>query len=327
MTRHVDAETLARYRQDDLRRRRASRIRAHLAGCGRCRALDEDLAGVTALLADVQPPPMPEHLAARIQTALAAEAARRVTLPTGDTGTATAGARTGSAGTAAREATAAPGGRAARHERPRPGRRQPWLPRLSSPVALRTMAAAAVVVVLAGGGYEIARHVGGSSASRTSASAPAARQPISGPNQSASAASGGALPQRRYLRAGHQYVPLVASGTNYAPATLTGQVRYTLAQYGPLARSGPSGANSPLASSPPEPFLDIPVSTLTGCITRIAAGQQALLVDVARYQGRPAIVIVTRASAGGPEQVWVVGRGCSRASRDLLTHATVAPAG
>ncbi len=181
------------------------------------------------------------------------------------------------------------------------------------------MAAAAAVVVLAGGGYEIARHVGGSSASRTSASAPAARQPVNGPNQNAPAASGAAFPQRRYLRAGHQYVPLVASGTNYAPATLTGQVRYTLAQYGPVARSGPSG-------SLPEPFPDIPVSTLTGCITRIAAGQQVLLVDVARYQGRPAMVIVTRASADGPEQVWVVGSGCSRASRDLLTHATVAPA-
>ena len=81
MTRHADAEALACYRHEDLSRRRASRIRAHLAGCARCRALDEDLAGVTALLADAQPPPMPEHLAARIQTALAAEAARRVVLP------------------------------------------------------------------------------------------------------------------------------------------------------------------------------------------------------------------------------------------------------
>src|SRR5260370_42214771 len=78
MTRHIGAETLARFRQGDLSPRRNARIRAHLGGCARCSDLNEDLAGVTTLLAGAQPPPIPEHLAARIQTALATEAARRV---------------------------------------------------------------------------------------------------------------------------------------------------------------------------------------------------------------------------------------------------------
>src|SRR5260221_12382012 len=91
MTRHVGAETLAAFRQGDLSPRRNSRIRAHLAGCARCSDLNEDLAGVTTLLAGAQPPPIPEHLTARIQTALATEAARRVVLTAGAAGTAAGG--------------------------------------------------------------------------------------------------------------------------------------------------------------------------------------------------------------------------------------------
>src|SRR5260370_1137041 len=75
MTRHIGAETLARFRQGDLSPRRNARIRAHLGGCARCSDLNEDLAGVTTLLAGAQPPPIPAHLAARIQTALATGAA------------------------------------------------------------------------------------------------------------------------------------------------------------------------------------------------------------------------------------------------------------
>jgi predicted anti-sigma-YlaC factor YlaD len=78
---HVGAKTLARYRQDDLTARRNARIGAHLAGCARCRARSEDLAGVTTLLASVHPPPVPQHLTARIQAALATEAAARAARP------------------------------------------------------------------------------------------------------------------------------------------------------------------------------------------------------------------------------------------------------
>src|SRR5260370_19297282 len=93
MTRDIGAETLARFRQGDLSPRRNARIRAHLGGCARCSDLNEDLAGVTTLLAGAQPPPIPEHLAARIQTALATEAARRVALTAGAAPTPAGGAR------------------------------------------------------------------------------------------------------------------------------------------------------------------------------------------------------------------------------------------
>jgi hypothetical protein len=321
VTRHADAETLARYRQEDLSRRRASRIRAHLAGCARCRALDEDLAGVTALLADAQPPPIPEHLAARIQTAIAAEAARRVALPAQAASAAPGAAAAGEArqARAASPEAGVPDGRAGRHGRHGRDRTRQRRPGFASPVALRAMAAAAAVVVLAGGGYEIAQHVGGSSSAseRTAGSAPQSQHG----NISAPAAVPAPLHRLYYLHAGQADVPVVESGTNYTPATLNGQVKSTLAQFGPLARPGSGGSRSPVAAG------GSPESVLGGCVTRIAAGQQVLLVDVASYRGTPATVIVTRTPAGGPEQVWVVGTGCSSTSSHLLAHVTLAPQG
>ena len=77
MTRHVSAEKLARSRDGDLSPAAARRVTAHLAGCSRCRADADALAGLPALLAATQLPPMPDHLAARIETALATESAHR----------------------------------------------------------------------------------------------------------------------------------------------------------------------------------------------------------------------------------------------------------
>jgi hypothetical protein len=332
VTRHVDAETLARYRQEDLSRRRGSRIRAHLARCERCRALDEDLAGVTVLLADMQPPPMPEHLAARIQTALAAEAARRVALPA-QAASAAPGAAAGDEVPQSRTAgTGVSDRRTSRHGRH--GRDLPRrLPGFTSPVALRTMAAAAAVVVLAGGGYEIATHVGGSgkpspalsgpAAAGSGATAPRAAGPESGANGTASAA-----PQLHYEYAGRQYsVTAVVSSTNFTPANLRSQVRSDLAPSGATGTVPRALRSSASAAQQGATVGGIEVLTLQGCVNRIAAGHRVLLVDVARYKGQPATVIVTAASAGSPEQVWVAGTGCSSGSSDLLAHATLAPAG
>jgi hypothetical protein len=262
---------------------------------------------------------MPEHLAARIQAAIAAEAAHRVALPAQAASVTPGAAAAGEARQARTEpaGTGVAGGRTSRRGRHGRDRTRQRRPGFTSPVVLRTMAAAAAVVVLAGGGYEIAQHVGGSSTSGSPAVA-SGGQPLN-----RAPAASGALPQRHYLRAGQQYIPVVESDTNYSPATLKAQVRSTVARYGLLA----SGVRSPVAGSSPEPFPNIPASTLAGCVTRIADGQQVLLVDVARYQDTPAMVIVTRASATAPELVWVVGTACSSANSHLLTHATLPRAG
>jgi hypothetical protein len=328
MTRHIGERTLARFGQGDLSMRRSVRIRAHLTRCARCRELNEDLAAVTTLLAGVQAPPMPEHLSARIQTALAAEAARRAA-PTAVASD--AGAETARAG--APDAPASRSGvRSARPARPAHERRRPRAFRLSSPVVLRTMAATAAAVVLASGGYEIATHVGGSRGPGPTVSgpesAPAINRHLAAPDSGAAAA-----PQLHYEYAGRQdIVTAVASGRNYEPATLGAQVGQELKQKASSAgRAGASSLRSnasyaPTAGSAPT-VGGLPVGMLQGCISRLVPGERVLLVDVARYQGGRATVIVTRASASGPEQVWVVGPGCSNTRSDLLSHVTLAAAG
>src|SRR5512142_2059014 len=73
---HLEAEVLAEFRAGLITGRRGARITAHLAGCDRCTALGYQLAGVSALLASVPLPVMPDSLAHRLDTVLAAEAAR-----------------------------------------------------------------------------------------------------------------------------------------------------------------------------------------------------------------------------------------------------------
>ena len=81
MTRHIRADKLARYRAGDLGTRESARVRAHLDGCARCTAAADDLAAVSTFLASVPAPPMPEDGTARIEAALAAEAASRAASP------------------------------------------------------------------------------------------------------------------------------------------------------------------------------------------------------------------------------------------------------
>ncbi|MEU6231995.1 hypothetical protein [Kitasatospora sp. NPDC047058] len=59
----------------------AGALRAHLAGCAECRGTAEALAEVQALLGAVEPPAMPEDVAARLDAALAAAAAEPPATP------------------------------------------------------------------------------------------------------------------------------------------------------------------------------------------------------------------------------------------------------
>jgi hypothetical protein len=315
---HVRAQTLARFRQGDLGPRRSARIGAHLARCARCRARSEDLAGVTKLLAGVHPPPIPEHLEARIHSALTTEAARRVKLPEENAAASPAG--TGPAAD----------GPHPRRERPGHGRR-PRVPRLRPAIALRALAAAAAVVVVAGGIYEIAHNSASSSSAGSSAAAPAAPA-TAGPSRTAAGAlaTGPPLPYRH--AGGEASITPVMTGTDFASATLSGQVAAQLTQHAhggavagpnaPSATQGPAAAGGRSAT-----FGHMAVTDLAGCVNRVAAGDLVLLVDVARYQGGPATVIVTQPSAGGAEQIWVVGPGCSASRSDVLQHAALSPGG
>jgi hypothetical protein len=304
---HVSAETMARYRQGDLNQRRTSHIGTHLAGCDRCSALNEDLGGVTTLLASASPPPMPDDLTARITGAIAAESARRAAGPQ----------------------TAQPP--SASHRRaPRRSR----LPRLTPRFALGGLAAAAALVVVAGGVYKVVGSSGSTSGTPSSSApeaAPAGRPATNGP-LAQQAASGPALPYRHDGRSGS--ITAISTGTDFTAAGLGSQVAADVREYGSgFTKTGPN-AKSPAHSGPASPaampgdqagtFADVPVASLRGCVNRIAAGSLVLLVDVARYRGAPATVIVTEAGETGSMQIWVVGTGCSAARSDVLRHATAA---
>jgi hypothetical protein len=118
---------------------------------------------------------------------------------------------------------------------------------------------------------------------------------------------------------------------DFTPGGLRAQVATMVARYGAgMAKTVPnpnplSGVRSPAATPAHQPtFGNIPVSLLQGCVNRIDAGEMVLLVEVARYRGRPATVIVTDVTVIGPAQIWVVGTGCSASRSDVLTHATMA---
>jgi len=317
MTRHVGATALARYHEGDFGSRKSARIRAHLAACPRCAALDTDLAGVTMLLARAPAPAMPDQVTTRIQAALRAEA----------TG-APAGAPAGP-GTTPRSAEAAQH-RRSRHAAGKPARWRRWrLPDLRSQVGRRALGAAAAAVVIAGSVYGLAQLASAgqpalSSGAATGAGSAGAEQ--NGPVQ----LSG---PSVQYRRAGQpaSFTP-VSTNTNFRQRQLASQVKSALLRSGSNLPAS-AGAN---AASPPRPqsrhasggkqsFAGIAVKALQGCVMRVSAGRKVLLVDVDRYQGRPATVIVLAGPGGGTSgaQIFVVGPGCSASDSDLITQASL----
>jgi hypothetical protein len=72
---HPYPDVLAEFRAGLIPGRRGARVAAHLAACDRCAALTDQLAEVSVLLAAVPAPAMPDSVAQRLDTVLAAEMA------------------------------------------------------------------------------------------------------------------------------------------------------------------------------------------------------------------------------------------------------------
>jgi hypothetical protein len=312
---HVDPETLAAFREELLPRRKAERVTAHLAGCPRCAGLDAQLAGLPALLAHAPAPPMPDALTARIEAALAVEAAARSTRSTeGIPGTeAATGASAPPAGT--RDTIGA--GRGGRRRMPAPGR---------SRLALRIAVAAAAVVVIAGGGYGVSRLLSGGPSGAGASAAPGAapQRPAAGPVQGGAAGSQPQMgPAARGSAAGSSGVhrgaagsaaayPVVASGTNYRANQLKAQVKAVLIRFPGAVPGLSKSARSPAPLA----------SDAAACLAGVTGGQRPRLVDVARYEGTPATVVVMPAGAH-TLRVLVLSRHCPAAGADLLDSTTL----
>jgi len=197
---HPDIDVLAEFRAGLITGRRGARITAHLAGCDRCTALDDQLAGVSVLLASVPAPAMPDRVAQRLDTALAAEVARRD------------------------NAERVQGDGAS--ESPVP--RRPDGHRGFRLLSLRVLAPVAAVVVLAAGGYGLSRLVGPASQT-TASSAAGSATPASAPSTAGSAKSAGRanVPAAGPARITPGIV-VVTSTTNFSRTSLAQQVRAAL---------------------------------------------------------------------------------------------------
>lgn len=337
MAGHPDPSDLAEFREGLPGRWRSARLRAHLARCSRCAAIDHDLARVTAALAAAPVPAMPDRVVTRLTDALAAEAAARSrdSAPASSTPSSSTPAGAASqAPTGAAPAASAPAGHlgsSGAADESSPQRRVRTRRRL---VLLRpaTLGGAIVLAALAGVGYGLAQlnyQGGGSSAGSASGPEVGSGVPASGGSSSGQQPAyngpGDLVPTASFQ--------LVHSGTDYQPGHLTAQVKAVLAAQKRASRpeaEPPSVTNGPEAGGPGKGSHSASPARLTQlqeCVALITGGTTPSLVDGARYQGQPATIIVRSATSARTGQIWVAGPACSATSRDLLAHTTLTRTG
>jgi hypothetical protein len=288
---HPDTDVLAEFRAGLITGRRGARITAHLGGCERCTALDEQLAGVRSLLASVPAPALPDSVAQRLDTVLAAEvAARREAAPQRAAAQTDQAERAGSDGT--RESTAP---------------RRPGGNRGFQLLTRRVLAPVAAVVVLAAGGYGLSQlDLGSTSSSAASSTAGGAAR------TAASAAAGAES-------AGHVNAPAKAGSVPRGIARadfslVTGQRNLTRANLAQQVRAV-------LLVPPTARRTQTPPPQLRGCVAKLAGARTLLLVESVHFEGRPATLIVAR--AGAEDHAWIAAPDCSDTYSHVLATTTL----
>jgi hypothetical protein len=292
---HPDPDVLAEFRAGLGTGRRRARIASHVAACERCTGLSDQLGEIPALLAAVPAPAMPDAVAQRVESVLAAQAAQR------DSSERTVG-------DSAHHPAHYRAHDRARHRARSPRPRRHWDFRL---VALRVLAPAAGVVVLAAGGYGLSRIAGGSTSSVAAGSeAASAASAASSARAGAAAAppsAGTSRPRAAPFEPAARF-GVVTSATNYQRATLPQQLKRELQRY-----ARPAGSVQELAPGP-----------VKECVLRVTAGispVSLVLVEKAYYQGQPANVIV--AARGDHDAAWVTTPACSAGSDYVLDTTTL----
>lgn len=262
----------------------AEQLRAHVADCASCTDVVGMLRDTQGMLADLPAVEVPDDVAARIDTALAAEAATRPAaepaVPAGVTVLAD---------------------RANRHRRSQAGRR--WWPGAG-------VVAAGVALLFAGAiGLSAVQNHSGKSAGKSSAAAAGDRR----------------VPTAR--------VP-VASGQDYTPTTLTPGVRRLLfGQISPQGLAAPGATGSPARTNTDQAVLSPDPAfarfgrpgVLTACVAELAGSPtvRPLAIDFARFQGKPAVVVVLPDIDPAKVDAWVVGPDCRPGQADLLRFQVV----
>jgi hypothetical protein len=155
-------------------------------------------------------------------------------------------------------------------------------------------AVAAAAVLLTAGGYGLSQLVPSTSGADSSAAGAALHE----------SSDRAAVPEVTGVRS-------IASGTDYTRSGLERQVDAVLAS-GPTA--GLAGPKGPLANA----------DGVAGCLAALGSADAApVLVDVARFEGEPAAIVVLRAP-GGTREVWVVSTTC-RPGQDGMRYFSRLP--
>jgi hypothetical protein len=294
MSRHASLDDLASFIEGVLKPRKYGKIAAHVAGCSLCTGHVQDLQQMPVMLSNLAFPPIPDELSVRISAAIHTESTVRVTTP---------GSVSGEAG------------RRDLPERSRPARRRWRMPGFSSPLA-GSLAAVGAAVIIAGGGYEIASHAGGTSTTSSGSASPAhsglAPAAAAGGQRVAMHAQNG--PDVQFRANGQtQTTPSVRTSTDFVPARLQAQALAALA----YVRAGAFKAAQGVTNDSPQASA---ATTLSGCVSSVAAGRNVLLVDIAHYEGKVATIIVVGKPPAGPGTIYVAGAGCSASNRHILAQ-------
>lgn len=327
---HADEATLAAFREELLSARKAAQVSAHLAACPQCAALEAQLAEVTSVLHRATAPPMPDALTARIEAAIAAEAAARAA------GTASVTAAVPAAVPAVPVAAGRDGTRSLNGRRTgdTAERHKGWRGHDRSWLALRVAAVTAAVAVIAGGGYGVSQLLSGGGPAMTGAASSAAsgagagapnikvKGPVPGISAGGSNARSG-TGSSTHSNAG-TFLPLViSSGTNYQPSRLGAQASAVLAH---LAKQK-SATAQPVPNMAPAQNQATLFPDLQSCLIHIGRGQQPELVDLAHFQGHPALIVVLPGTNGANPRALAVAPGCNGTIAHVLASAPLPHAG
>jgi hypothetical protein len=262
------------------------------------------LSEVSAYLASVPTPVLPDAVESRISVALAAEAAARAghAAPAAST-PAASGQKLEPSGARARVRRQRNDG--GRHRNDGGGPRRGFRVR-----PLMAAGSLGTCLLLAGLGYAISQHTAESTFSSAAGSA-------AGTSSGASSAAGaGAVPSAagpQYAGTGSSFV-VTASGTKYQRATLAEQVRSRLAPGGTHATSGTTVP----AASASATSAAVPSQALRGCVLQLTKGVPPRLVDQATDEGEPAYIIASSS------HVWVVESGCTAAKTEVVASVPLA---
>ena len=95
----------------------------------------------------------------------------------------------------------------------------------------------------------------------------------------------------------------------------------SLPDAGPAHQPVPTGAHHPQAPQPHK-VGSVSVGQIAGCLSAVAPASGVLVVEVAHYRGKPAIIVVGKPAAKA-YQVTVTGLACSASRPDVLARITV----